>query len=146
MTISIIGGGGWGLALAKLLCENGHDIQVWEHNQEFLAELLTRHENPFVLKGVVLPQAISFTGSFYDVAAFHPEMILLATPSQFIRSTLVSIPDRIAAQIWQSDQLKAIVNVAKGIEMDTLKTIDQVLYDILPEALHDRICALSGPS
>ncbi|HOH97888.1 MAG TPA: NAD(P)H-dependent glycerol-3-phosphate dehydrogenase [Candidatus Cloacimonadota bacterium] len=146
MKISIIGGGGWGLALAGLLSENGHFVQVWEYNQAFLSELLAKHENPYVLKGVVLPDSVVFTGSFSDIATFSPEMILLATPSQFIRRTLASIPEHIAAQIWLNPALKAVVNVAKGIEVETLKTIDRILYDVLPESIHDRICALSGPS
>lgn len=146
MNISIIGGGGWGLALAKLLAENHHDVLVWEFNPAFLATLTSTHGNPTLLKGIKLPEQISFTDSFEDVANFESDILLLATPSQFIRSTLRSIPPTNSQRIWLNPKLKAIVNVAKGIEEQSLKTIDQILFDELPPTLHDNICALSGPS
>lgn len=146
MRISIIGGGGWGLALSKLLAENGHELLVWEYNPAFLTSLKESHTNPALLKGIILPESIAFSDSFADIAQFNSDIVLLATPSQFIRKTLRSIPRDIAAEIWLRPALQAIVNVAKGIEEQSLKTIDQILYDELPDAAHDKICALSGPS
>jgi len=146
MRISIIGGGGWGLALAKLLAENKHDILVWEYNPHYLKVLKDTHANPALLRGVTLPPLVEFTDSFADLAAFTPEIILLSTPSQFIRRTLSSIDTDIAHTLWNSPQLQAIVNVAKGIEQSTLQTIDQILAELLPQNIHSKICALSGPS
>lgn len=146
MRISIIGGGGWGLALAKLLAENQHEVLVWEFNQEFLSSLKEKHSNPVLLKDVTLPDTVSFTDSFAEVAEYQSELIMLATPSQFVRSTLHNIEPSLAKHIWLSPKLKAILNVAKGIEQKTLKTIDKILEEELPEAVHDKICVLSGPS
>ncbi|MCB5261347.1 MAG: NAD(P)-dependent glycerol-3-phosphate dehydrogenase [Candidatus Cloacimonetes bacterium] len=146
MKISIIGGGGWGLALAKLLAENQHDVLVWEFNQDFLHSLRQNHGNPVLLKDIVLPDAVSFTDSFAQVAEHESDLILLATPSQFIRSTLRNIEPALADKIWLSPKLKAILNVAKGIEQNSLKTIDKILEEELPYADHKKICVLSGPS
>ncbi|MCB5252223.1 MAG: NAD(P)H-dependent glycerol-3-phosphate dehydrogenase [Candidatus Cloacimonadaceae bacterium] len=146
MRISIIGGGGWGLALAKLLAENQHDVLVWEYNPDFLDSLNQYRSNPVLLKDIVLPDTVSFTDSFATVAEHRSDLILLATPSQFVRSTLRNIQPSVAEKIWLSPKLKAILNVAKGIEQNTLKTIDKILEEELPPAVHDKICVLSGPS
>ncbi|HNQ44358.1 MAG TPA: NAD(P)H-dependent glycerol-3-phosphate dehydrogenase, partial [Candidatus Cloacimonadota bacterium] len=142
MRIAIIGGGGWGLALAKLLSENCHQLTVWEYNPQFLALLRSTKSNPNLLSGIVLPDEIAFTDSFDELQKHEPEIIVLATPCQFIRPTLAKVPQ----QLWLSDKLVAIVNVAKGIEESSLLTIDAILEEVLPNALHPRICALSGPS
>lgn len=146
MKATIIGGGGWGLALAKLLAENQHEVLIWEFNPDFLYSLKQNHGNPVLLKDVVLPDAVSYTDSFADVAEYQSDLILLATPSQFVRSTLRSIEPSLANKIWLSPKLRAILNVAKGIEKNTLKTIDKILEEELPSAIHKKISVLSGPS
>lgn len=130
------------MALASLLFGNGHTILVWEYNPTFLQLLRTSHANPHLLKDVQLPAGIVYSDSFTEVMAFLPELLILATPSQYIRKTLQSMP----AELWLAPQLMAVVNVAKGIEEHSLKTIDAILMEELPPALHDKICALSGPS
>ncbi len=130
------------MALAKLLSENGHQLTVWEYNPQFLALLRSTKSNPNLLSGIVLPDEIAFTDSFDELQKHEPEIIVLATPCQFIRPTLAKVPQ----QLWLSDKLVAIVNVAKGIEESSLLTIDAILEEVLPNALHPRICALSGPS
>ncbi len=146
MRISVIGGGGWGLALAKLLAENSHEVLVWEFNPVHLKELQTNRSNPALLKDVVLPESIRFTGSFEEIAASVPQIVVLATPSQFLRSTLKAINQELSVEFWESSELKAIVNVAKGIELGSLKTLDQVLFEELPLSTHEKIWVLSGPS
>lgn len=142
MRIGVIGGGGWGLALAKLLSDNGHQLLVWEFNPQFLNILQETHANPYLLPGIDLPAEIAFTDSFPEVIGHNPEVIVLATPCQYIRNTVARIPQ----QLWLSGQLIAIVNVAKGIEENSLLTIDAILHETLPPELQPKICALSGPS
>ena len=146
MRVSVIGGGGWGLALARLLHRNGHSLQVWEHNATYLANLISNHANPALLPGITLPEDIIFTGDFAGVEQFSPHIIILATPSQYLRPTLRSMPLEAQKGIWMSPGLLAVVNVAKGIEEGSLQTLDAVLAELLPEAMQHKICALSGPS
>ena len=53
--VSVIGAGSWGLALARRLCKNGHDVTVWSHREEGVRELREQHENRSKLPGVILP-------------------------------------------------------------------------------------------
>lgn len=146
MRVAIIGGGGWGLSLAKLLAENSRQVMVWEHDPLFLNSLLQSHSNPALLPDVLLPPGIRFTGSFSELSDFAPQLVILATPSQFLRATLRGIPSQLKETLWNTDAVKAVVNVAKGIETDSLCTMSEVLQAELPAALHSRICVLSGPS
>ena len=146
MRVGVIGGGGWGLALAKLLCENGHRLCVWEHNPLSLRSLQENHANPDLLPGIVLPRALSFTGSFDEFAVFAPQLLIFATPTQFLRETLASIPEQAAEMLWDPGCLLAVVNVAKGIEKDSLLTPSEVLRAFLLPELGTRVCTLSGPS
>lgn len=146
MRVAFIGGGAWGLALARLLAVNSHDVLIWEHNPKWLQGLIETRSNPVLLPDVIMPENVSFTGSMAELASFTPDVIVLATPTQFLRSTIRTIDPETASSIWESPQLKAIVNVAKGMEEGSLKRIDQILMDELPEAAHSKICALSGPS
>lgn len=145
MRAAVIGGGGWGLALARLLAVNGHELLVWEHNPDWLSLLQSTHSNPALLPNVILPQSVGFTGSFLDIRDFAPELIVLATPTQFIRSTLRGIPSA-AADLWIAPDLRAVVNVAKGIEEGSLLRVDEIIRQELPPAVHPLLCALSGPS
>ena len=146
MRVAIIGGGGWGLALAGLLASNEHIVKVWEHDPSFLHDLLASHSNPTLLPGVILPKSVSFTGSHKELASFSPQIVIIATPSQFIRATINAIPDQHRSALWLNPELIAVVNVAKGIEEDSLLRVSEVLRELLPEAVHKRICTLSGPS
>ncbi|MDP2400510.1 MAG: NAD(P)H-dependent glycerol-3-phosphate dehydrogenase [Candidatus Cloacimonadaceae bacterium] len=146
MRIAVIGGGGWGLALTKLMAEQGHEPIVWEHNPAFLAELQSSHSNFKLLPNIVLDDRVRFTGDIGDIERSQPEIIILATPAQFIRSTLSAFNTEIGNSLWISPELKAVVNVAKGIEENTLLTIDKILFELLPPEVHAKVCALSGPS
>lgn len=146
MRVSVIGGGGWGLALAKLLSENQHSVLVWEFNSRYLKTLRETHSNPSLLPSIQLPVDIGFTGSFDDISDFKPEVVILSTPCQFLRSTLKSIGAAAWDGIWLGPQLMAVVNVAKGIEEPSLLTMSEVLNQILPAPTHKLICVLSGPS
>lgn len=100
MRIAVIGGGGWGLALTQLLAGNGHQLMVWEHNPEFLKTLIHSRSNPLLLPSVTLPESVRYTGDFAALAEFQPQIAILATPSQFLRSTLRSIPAELRDELW----------------------------------------------
>jgi len=139
---AVLGGGAWGLALAKLISENGHSVGVWEYNQSYVQVLKSTHANPLLLKDIILPAEIAFSNSFAEVLLSDTEHIVFAVPSQFLRGAVKNAAPYIAGLT----QLKSIINVAKGVEENTLKRMSEVLKDELPAQLHAKIICLSGPS
>lgn len=142
--IAVIGGGGWGLALAALLARKDNRVVVWEFNPDFLSSLQKTRSNPALLPGVILPEIVTFTGDWAFLADFAPELIVISTPSQFIRSTLLSVPDELRSRLYQA--CRALLIVAKGVELGSGLLLTEVLKQVLSPDLHDRIYALSGPS
>ncbi len=139
--IAMIGGGGWGLTLAKLLAEVGHEVLVWEHNPDFVKILSEQNSNPILLPDIVLPTSIRYTSAISEVHDHYPRILVLATPAQFLRGVL-----RLLCQPVFPHTIDSIVNVAKGIEEDSLLLLSDVIREELPEWTHDRIFCLSGPS
>jgi len=139
---AILGGGAWGLALAKLLSENGHHAGVWEYNQEFVQLLQDTHSNPFLLKDIILPDNITFSNNFEDILQPDTGHIIFAIPSQFLRTSVKNAAPFICAL----HELKSIINVAKGVEEHTLKRMSEVLGSELPDTFKSKIVCLSGPS
>lgn len=142
--IAIVGGGGWGLALASLLAGEQNKVCIWEFNPTFLASLKESHSNPALLPGVILPDTVQFTGEWSALADFAPQIIVVSTPSQFIRSTISSIPAQLQSKLFGDCQ--AILIVSKGIELESGLMLHDVMKQVLPESLHEKIYALSGPS
>ena len=106
--IGIIGAGSWGTALAVVLAKNGHDVIVWSIIEDEIAMLNEKREHVDKLPGVKLEENISFTTNL-EMAITESDMLVLAVPSVFTRSTAKSM-----APFVKDNQI--IVCVAKGIE------------------------------
>lgn len=133
--IGIIGAGAWGIALAKLLENNGHKIKVWSAIQSEIDMLSEFFELTDKLPGVKLSQECVFTTDL-DFAVSDNDILVLAVASPYTRSTAKKM-----APFVKDGQI--IVNVAKGIEDDTLMTLSEVVEEEIPNA---NVCVLSGPS
>lgn len=138
MYISVIGAGGWGTALAVLLFNNGHKVTLWEYNDQYCKELIKCRENKLFLPGINIPEEIKITNSL-DEAVYNKNLIVLAVPSQYLRSVIVKINIK-------DIQNSIIVNVAKGIEKVSLLTMSGVIKDVFKGISEDQISTLSGPS
>lgn len=133
-TISIIGAGTWGIALARMLCISGHNVTVWSALQNQLEELRkTRRQKN--LPNMQIPLDVCFCGSIEE-ACKDKDILLFAVPSLFVRSTAKQAAPYVAKQ-------QIIVDVAKGIESDTLMTMSEVILQEIPQS---RVVALSGPT
>ena len=132
--IGIIGSGTWGTAIAVLLRNNGHEVTLWSAIPAEIEEMAkTRtHKN---LPGVTLPEGIIYTADLEE-AMKDKNLLVMAVPSVFVRSTAQKMKP-----FCKEGQL--IVDVAKGIEENTLDTMTQIIKEELPMA---ETAVLSGPS
>ena len=133
--VGVIGAGSWGIALAKLLDGNGHQVTVWSIIKEEIEMLKKEHEHKDKLPGVKLSENMVFTNNLEE-AMKDKDILVLAVPSPFTRSTAHSM-----APYLKDGQI--IVNVAKGIEEHTMLTLSQIIEEELPAA---QVAVLSGPS
>ena len=138
--IGVLGAGTWGMALARMLTVSGNDVQVWSAIEAEVDNLSATRVHPN-LPGMKIPAELQFTKSIEEVCT-GKDVLLFAVPSVFVRSTTAKarpfIPD---GQI--------IVDVAKGMEPDTLYTMTEVMADELnkedgPKSV--KLVALSGPT
>ena len=134
--IGVLGAGTWGMALARMLQLSGNQVTVWSALEKEIDEFSATRRHPN-LPGMVIPEELGFTKDMEEVCK-DKEILLFAVPSPFVRGTA-----RKAAPYIREGQI--IVDVAKGIEADTLYTMTQIIADEIgnPTA---KLVALSGPT
>jgi len=135
MKITILGAGTWGTALAILLTENQHEVTIWSALKREVDELAANRDRIKNLPGARLQESVCVTDDL-SVALKEPEMIVFAVASIYVRETAKKISKQVPEGL-------IIVNVAKGIEESTLKTLTEVIEDEIPQA---EVTVLSGPS
>lgn len=132
MNITVVGSGGWGTALAKLLYHNGHRVTIWSFAQSEIDYIREHHENA-LLKGVEVPEEIGLTTDISDIAG--KDMVVSAVPSFAVRQTA----ERMKPYLSENTIL---VSVTKGIERDTAKRMSEILGEVTGAT----VCVLSGPT
>lgn len=138
--IGVLGAGTWGMALARMLCNMGHEVQVWSALPQEIDQLSTTGVHP-KLKNMVIPKEMKYTKEIQEVCT-DKDILLFAVPSVFVRSTAKQ-----ASEYMKDGQV--IVDVAKGIEASTLYTMTEVIRDELNKkgGLEKvKLVALSGPT
>lgn len=138
--IGVLGAGTWGMALARMLSNTGHAVTVWSAIEKEIDEFSVKRVHPNLPK-MRIPDEIVFTKNIEEVCK-DKDILLFAVPSVFVRSTTATARDFIPdGQI--------IVDVAKGIEADTLYTMSEVIKDELQKDgghKNVKLVALSGPT
>ena len=133
--VSVLGAGSWGLGLALLLNNNGHNVTVWSVLKDEVAMLQTEREHKRCLPGVKIPDSITVSGDTENVIG-SADVLVLAVASPYTRSTAKMI-----APFVKEGQI--IVNVAKGVEEHTLLTLCQIVEEEITCA---KVAIISGPS
>ena len=132
--VLILGAGSFGVALA-LLCHNcGHEVTVWSHRCEEAERLQVEREQKKLLPGVKLPQEITFTATLE--AAQACDLAILAVPSFAVRQT-----SRLLAPHLREGAVVACV--AKGLEQGSYADFSTVIGEEIPNCPN---VILSGPS
>lgn len=139
MRILTIGGGSWGTALTYLLDQKGYKCYLWEFNEEYRNQMRINRENENFLKGFKLSESIEIIDDYTGlVKNGEVDIILLATPTQFLRNILLNL-----SNCWNKKVI--LVNVAKGIEISTGELISQMIDEIFKGKEYDYVL-LAGPT
>lgn len=134
-SISVIGAGGWGSALAQLLSGHGLPVTLWAHDPAQVEEINGSHTNRQFLPGVTLNCGITATA---DMAlAARGDLIVVVPPSQFLKG--------VSEQLSRAGVKPGVplVCCTKGLEHHTGRLMTQVLGACFPA---NPVAALSGPN
>jgi glycerol-3-phosphate dehydrogenase (NAD(P)+) len=134
---AVIGAGSWGTALANLLARKGTETVLWSFEPDVAEAINTGHANPRYLEGVALAPSLRATGEMAE-ALEGAQLVVSVSPSHVVRRVMGD-----AARFIEPGAV--VVSASKGIENESLMTMDEVLADVLGDAVAG--CAyLSGPS
>lgn len=132
-----MGAGAWGTALAKVLADAGNDVTLWARRTELADEINDTHRNTGYIGEVELPASIRATGDAAE-ALDGACTVLLAVPSQTLRGNLEPWREHIGADT-------TLVSVAKGIELNTLLRMSQVIVQVTGVD-PSRVAVVTGPN
>ncbi len=131
--ISVLGAGGWGMALALSALGCDREVNIWSPFENEVAELSEKRTNPRLLEGIFLPKEINITS---DISCVKGSMItIIATPSIAVRE--------VTKKLGKQSDFGIVVNVSKGLEKGSLKRLSEVICEELPDS---PVVVLSGPS
>ena len=136
--VGVIGGGSWGTALAALLARKGHEACLWALEPEVAEQIGRSRENVSYLPGINLPETLRSTTDL-GTALQDAEIVVSVSPAQFAGRVMAEAAPHIGDDA-------VIVSASKGIEITTLRRMDEVMSDILSPAQMDGFTVLSGPS
>jgi glycerol-3-phosphate dehydrogenase (NAD(P)+) len=137
-TISIIGAGGWGTALAITMARHGKDVRLWAYESYLVETMIATRENVLYLPSIRVPESVHISNSMPDVLV-NAGIVIISVPSHFYRQVFTQILPMV-------NQDMLFVSAAKGIENETLMRMSQVLSDVAKPRFTPRIAALSGPT
>jgi glycerol-3-phosphate dehydrogenase (NAD(P)+) len=137
-TVAVLNAGGWGTALAALLGRAGHDVRLWARRAELAEELASTRENRAYLPGVRLPDTVRPTADVDEAVRGCGAAVLVpisAGVRELARRLAPVLPPR-----------ALVVHGTKGLELDTLRRLSEVIEEELGGAQRGRVAALSGPT
>lgn len=135
MKITLCGGGSWGTAIARLLSNKGHELNFYIRNKEVIEDIRKNKENTKYLPGAKFKKEINLTNNL-DSVLEDIDVFIIAVPTSSIREVLTNIKGKISNET-------IIVNLSKGIEVESLDRISEISAEILKD---NPFVALSGPS
>ena len=137
--VTILGAGSWGIANANLLAANGAAVTMWEFDAGELRLLQQNREHPKKLPGIKIDESILLTGNLQE-ALRRPEIVIFAVPTQKVGAVcrqLIKVSTGFP---------ELVVNLAKGIEEETLRRVSQILSEEWHGIDAQSVVTLSGPS
>lgn len=138
MKVTVVGGGSWGSALARILGDNGNDVVIYERSKEIVDEINTYHTNKSKLPIGTLPLNVSAT-DILEESLNDSNVIVIAVPTKVIRIVLQEMNKYLSHKCL-------FVNASKGLEPDTFLRVSEIVYQEINNEFIDDFVALTGPS
>ncbi len=134
-TVTVIGDGGWGTALALVLHRNNNAVRVWGPFSQYIEQVQRERENKTFLPGIPIPEDMTWTADI-EQAVQGIDAAVIAIPSRYYRDVLTRfkpyLPDNIP-----------LISVTKGLDKTSHHRMTETAQELLP---HHPVVALSGPS
>lgn len=137
-SVTVVGAGSWGTALAQVLCDNENEVTLYDLNQEIVDDINVNHQNSRFFSELSLPQNLKATTNLTE-ALKSAEIILLSVPTKVIRDVLKEVNSAL-------DHPVVIINASKGIEPSTHKRVSEIVEEEIDAQNLTAFVALSGPS
>ena len=135
-SISVIGAGSWGTALSIHLAKCGYKVNLWVYEKSLCKQIEETKENAIFLPGFSLSKLIYPTNSLEEAIGKN-DSILIVVPTNFIRNIVSMMAPFLIPN-------SVIINAGKGIEIDSLSLISDILKQTLPSKY--KFATLSGPT
>lgn len=136
--IGVVGAGGWGTALAKILADTGERVTLWCHGADSFRQMVETRENRAYLAGISLPAELTVTQSLGETVS-NKRLVICAVPSHVVREVFSRVMDDLA-------QTTMILCGTKGLEEGSLKTMGELFVDLLGAGRKKNLAFLSGPT
>lgn len=135
-SVTVIGAGSWGTALANILSLRGLKVQFWGRDEELMAQIRTTRCNGRYLPKLTLQEDIVVTA---DLAALEPaDMLVFVVPSKAVRATA-----ELVAKSGAASRARVLVSCAKGIELETGRRMSELIGESIPDV---PLAILTGPN
>ena len=137
-SLAIIGGGGWGTALAIILAPRFPRVRLWVYEADLSARMGETRENDVYLSGCRLPRHVEIVNQL-PAALDSAEIVLSAIPSHLVRG----LYQQMLPFLHES---MVFVSATKGLENGTLLRMSEVIRGVLQARLAPRVAVISGPT
>jgi glycerol-3-phosphate dehydrogenase (NAD(P)+) len=142
-TVAVLGAGSWGTALAIHAARRGRPTVLWTRTPEHHAAMAAEGRNARYLPDFPFPPGLRSTADLGEALA-GADLVICGIPSHGMRHGIRQVAAWFHAHPGAKPPMYLIA--AKGVEVDTLDNMHQVLAKELPPAHRERIAALGGPS
>ena len=134
--IGVIGGGSWATSIVKMLCENVNSINWWMRNEDSISHIETYGHNPNYISDAELKKEKLNISSDINSVIENSDLIVLAVPSAFLKSTLNNLNVSLKEKI--------IVSAIKGIVPENNTIVGEFIHNQY-DVPYKNIGVLTGP-
>lgn len=134
--LAIIGGGGWGTALACVLAPRFEQVHLWVREPDLAERIERTRVNDIFLDGVTVPPTVR-AGSSLEGALEGADVVISAMPSHAVRTVYTAMLPGLRPSM-------RIVSATKGLEPGSTLRMSEVIHEVVGPQY--RIAVLSGPT